>query len=157
MLAAGQYTVCATPLTASGAPSAECAPTSTLVFIAEGATTEISMVSQCKGSSNGAVDAVTILNSPPVIDNLIVAPSKFITLCESARLTVEASDPDGDALSFLWQLLGTNMSSTNQSINFRSLDLGTFQLRVTVTDIFGAKTSLTFPIHVSRCADAAAD
>ena len=62
-----------------------------------------------------------------------------------------------DALSFLWQLLGTNMSSTNQSINFRSLDLGTFQLRVTVTDIFGAKTSLTFPIHVSRCADAAAD
>jgi PKD domain len=157
VLAAGQYTVCATPLTAKGAPSAECPTTSTIAFIAEGVTTEIVMVSQCKGSNNGALDAITVLNTPPVIDNLIITPSKFITLCDSARLTVEATDPDGDALSFLWQLLGSNMRSTNQSINFRSLNLGTFQLKVTVSDPFGASTSLTVPIHVSPCADAGSD
>lgn len=120
VLAVGQYTVCATPLTAAGKPSAQCATTSTSALVAEGVTTEIVMVSQCKGSSNGAIDAIAVLNSPPVIDNLIITPSKFITLCET-------------------------------------LDPVTSQLRVTVTDTFGARTSLTVPMHVSPCADAGTD
>jgi hypothetical protein len=153
VLAAGQYTVCATPLTASGAPSADCPTTSTVAFVGDGATTEVSMVSQCKGALVGAADAITILNTPPVITNLIIDPSKFITTCQVARLTVEATDPDGDALTFLWELLGTNQSSPNQSINFRSVSAITSQLRITVSDPFGAKSSLQFPMHVSPCAD----
>jgi hypothetical protein len=115
------------------------------------------MVSQCKGAVTGAADGITILNTPPVITNLIITPSKFITTCQVARLSVEANDPDGDALSFLWQLLGTNMSSTNQSINFQSVIPVTSQLRITVSDPFGAKTSLTFPMHASRCPDSGTD
>lgn len=151
VLAAGQYTVCATPLTRSGAPSAECAPTSGLAFIAPAATTEITLISQCKGADSGAVDGITVLNSPPVIDNLIINPSKFITACETAQLTVEAHDPDGDSLTYLWQLLGTNLFGTRQMLNFTSNFIGTSQLRITVSDPFGAKTSLTFPMHVTPC------
>ncbi|HKQ71294.1 MAG TPA: PKD domain-containing protein [Polyangiaceae bacterium] len=154
VLPPGQYKVCATPLTAQGVPSQQCAATSTPAIVVEGATTEVVMVSQCKGVTGGAIDAITKLNRPPVIDDLIVDPSKFITLCDVAQLTVKATDPDGDALTFLWQLLGTGMSSVNQTIRFRSLDVGTFQLRITVTDAFGAKTSLTLPMHISRCTDA---
>jgi len=157
VLAAGQYTICATPITAADAGSIDCPTTSTIAFVGDGTTTEVSMVSQCKGATTGAADAITILNTPPVITNLIINPSKFITTCQVARLTVEASDPDGDALSFLWELLGTNRSSTNQSINFQSLIPITSQLRITVSDPFGAKSSLTFPMHASRCPDAGAD
>jgi hypothetical protein len=154
VLPAGQYNVCATPLTAAGLPSADCPTTSTLAFVSDGATSEVTMISQCKAPSNGAVDAVAVLNSPPVINNLIVRPSKFITACETAQLTVEASDPDGDAFTFLWELVGARppQTSPNQTINFSGRP-GTFELKVTVTDALGADTSLTVPMHVSPCPD----
>jgi hypothetical protein len=158
VLPVGQYNVCATPLTAAGLPSADCPTTSTLAYVAEGATSEVTLVSQCKASSNGAVDAVAVLNSPPVIDSLTVRPSKSITACEIARLTVEASDPDGDSITYLWELVGARppQTSPNQSINFRGSP-GSLQLKLTVTDALGASTSVTIPMQVSPCPDAGRD
>jgi hypothetical protein len=154
LLPVGQYNVCATPLTAAGRPSADCSTTSTVAFVADGATSEITMVSQCKASSNGAVGVVEVLNSPPIISSLIVRPGKLITACEAARLTVEASDPDGDALTYLWELVGARppQTSPNQTINFRGSP-GSSQLKVTVTDALGASTSMTVPMRVSSCTD----
>jgi hypothetical protein len=49
--------------------------------------------------ANGGLDTVVALNDPPKIDNLAISPSKFITQCETATITVTASDPDGDQLT----------------------------------------------------------
>jgi hypothetical protein len=164
VLNGGQFNVCATPLTASGDPSSECSQATASVVVFLGGTTEVLLVSQCIGPQNGAIDAVGVLNTSPTITDLTISPTKFIHQrpCDVdpiATLTAEANDPDGDALTFLWQLLGTNLSATGASINFSSFNVGDFQLLLTVTDVFGASTFLQVPIHVSACPadDAGAD
>jgi hypothetical protein len=157
VLAPGTYTVCAMPLTKADKASQFCGVASTQVMIAESVTSEVTMISQCKSPSNGAGDAITAFNNPPIIDQLIVTPSKFITLCDVATLSVKAHDPDGDPVTFVWQLVGTNQIFEKQTISFRSLDPVTSQMKVTVSDPFGASTSLTVPMHVSVCTDAGRD
>jgi hypothetical protein len=156
VLNGGQFNVCATPLTDTGDPSSECRQASAPVVVFLGGTTEVLLVSQCIGPQNGAIDAVGILNTSPTITDLTITPTKFIHQrpCADnpiATLTAEATDPDGDALTFLWQLLGTNLSAPGASINFSSFRVGDFQLLLTVTDPFGASTFLQVPVHVSAC------
>jgi hypothetical protein len=154
VLPAGPYNVCAIPLNSAGRPSADCPTTSTRAFVSDGGTSEVTMISKCRVPRTGAVVAVTVLNSPPVINNLVIRPSKFITACEVARLTVEASDPDGDPLSFLWEVVGARppQTGTDQTFDFRGSP-GTSQIKVTVTDSLGANTSLTLPMLVTPCTD----
>jgi hypothetical protein len=160
---AGTFNVCATPLTKSGQPSAQCGLAQAQVRVFQDGVTEVLLVSQCITNANGAIDAVDILNDAPVITDLTISPTKFIHQipCASnqvATLTVDANDPNGDSVSFLWQLLGTGQFATGPMINFQSFNIGDFQLRVTASDPFGRSSSLTVPMHVSACpADAGTD
>ncbi len=151
-LAPGSYRVCAEPLDANGAPSAACSAAEQVGTVFEASTTEILLVSQCDGDDSGGLDAITLLNDPPQIDDLSITPSKFIETCQAATLTVTASDPNGDAIaSYSWSILsgsGTLVASGN-SATFTASGAGDAEVQVTVTDVYGGTTSLTFPIHVS--------
>lgn len=74
-------------------------------------TTEILLVSQCRGPERGALDVVGALNHPPIIETLNYNPSKFITCGEygqrpSVELCAKAIDPDSDPLEFVWTQVG---------------------------------------------------
>jgi hypothetical protein len=152
----GQFTVCASPFDAMGNPSAECQQATSDATVFAGATTEVLLVMQCTGTQNGGLDAVGILNTPPAITGLIIGPSKFIHTfpCENdvAIARAEASDPDGDALTFTWELLDTGNSITGETITIHAgTAVEDLQVLLIVADVFGASTSLQFPIHVSAC------
>jgi hypothetical protein len=154
VLAPGDYRVCATPLTDAG-PSADCGPADVLVNVKPELTTEVVLMSQCKGDPNGGLDVVLGLNAPPTINTLNVAPSKFITVCEKATITVGATDANGDTMTYSGTIL-SGPPGTPGSLSFAA-NVGTFtpgspgdyQVKVTVTDAVGGSTSLQLPIHVS--------
>jgi len=151
VLAPGQYLVCATPLAASG-PSAECARAQAPAQVVAEQTSEVLLVSQCRGKPNGGLDVVVALNDPPQITGLDIAPSKFVTVCESAAITVTATDPDGDAIAFTWAVVsgpaGSSLHPSGAAATF-SGQAGDYLLAVTATDVHAASTMLSFPVHVS--------
>jgi hypothetical protein len=159
LLPPGPCRVCATPLDAAG-PSAECARAQGTAEVIADQTTEVLLVSQCRGQASGGLDVVVALNDPPVIGALDIAPSKFVTVCQSAALAVTASDPDGDAISYQWAVLsgpdGASLRPSGATATF-SGPAGDYLLAVTARDVHDAATTLTFPVHVSAavCAVAA--
>ena len=53
-------------------------------------------------------------NSPPEINSIVTDPV-FITVGSTTTITVDATDPDGDALSYSWVVaLGDIIGSGNQ-------------------------------------------
>jgi hypothetical protein len=162
VLPAGNYRICATPM-GTGGPSSECAPTEGLATVIPDATNEIVLVSQCQGDSTGGVDTVVTLNDPPQLDGLVIAPSKFIVACETATITATGSDPDGDAFSFAWSVVtsppGSSplLQNTSGVATFATDLPGDYQVAVTLTDVNGGTSGLTFPIHVSPLVCSAQD
>jgi hypothetical protein len=151
VLAPGQYLVCATPLAAAG-PSADCGRAQSPAQVVAEQTNEVLLVSQCRGKPNGGLDVVVALNDPPQITGLDLAPSKFVTVCESVAITVTATDPDGDAITHAWAVLsgpaGSSLHPSGATATF-SGPAGDYLLAVTATDVHGASTTLSFPVHVS--------
>ncbi|MCH2109678.1 MAG: cadherin-like domain-containing protein [Polyangiaceae bacterium] len=156
----GEYKVCVQPLQANGSPSEVCAAAESTATVFPEVTTEITMISQCSGNPNGALDVITVFNDPPLITNIDIAESKFILACEVATFTVAAEDPNGDALTYVWQqtagpatgsLVGDGTSAT-----YAPSEAGVYEFQVTVTDVHGASTSLTFPLYVSESDDSCA-
>jgi hypothetical protein len=152
----GQFTVCAVPEDDAGNPVTTCQQATSDVTVFPGATTETLLVMQCTATENGGLDTVGILNTPPTITNLFITPSKFTHTfgCENDTVTLmaEATDPDGDALTFTWTLLDTGNSITGDTIRIRAgTTVQDAQILLTVTDVFGASTFLQFPIHISAC------
>jgi len=159
VLGAGPYRACATPLAMEGTPSQDCARGEAPVVVVGNQTTEIVLVSQCKGKPTGGADIVVSLNDPPQISALSIDPSKFITICQSAVISLTASDPNGDALTYGWTILsgpaGASVSAMGSSATFKPLATGDYLLNVTVDDVHGARATLSFPIHVSADATCA--
>jgi hypothetical protein len=161
VLRAGEYRVCAQPLKADAAPSAKCASAQTTVTVFPRVTTEVTLISQCKGDSSGGLGITTVLNDPPRIDDLNIEP-EVLTSCDEAKLTVTASDPNFDTISYAWELTRGNaiLLPSNNTALFRPSAGGDYEVRVSVKDSHDATSSLTVPLHVSGgscAADAGAD
>jgi len=152
VLEPGQYRICATPLASESRPSNRCAQAQMQVRVMEGRTSEVVLVSQCDGTGSGGLDVVVALNDPPRITAVTLDPSKFITVCESLAIGVEAEDPNGDAATYAWTLLagpdGAQLSGDGASATF-SGPAGDYLVEVSAADTRGNSSSLTFPIHVS--------
>ena len=150
-LAPGFYRVCATPLQGDGIASSACAKASATTTVAEEQTTQLALVSQCSGTAAGGLDVGVSLNDPPQIAQVDVASSPYITVCESAELTVAATDPNADELSYAWEIIsgdGGSLRATGAAATF-SGSPGEYAVRVTVTDIHGASASLPINLRVS--------
>ncbi|WP_437966619.1 Ig-like domain-containing protein [Sorangium sp. So ce260] len=146
----GAYRVCATPMSSSG-PSLECAPAETTAYVYPEGTSEVGLISQCAGQPNGGLDVIVALNDPPTIEDIDVTPSKYITQCETATIAVAASDPDGDAISVAWELIGGagELAGDGSTATFTPAATGPATVRVTVTDAIGGSSRLSFPLYVS--------
>ena len=69
------------------------------------------------------------------------APGFGIAQLTQFNFNASASDPDGDVVSYAWDVAGNSFSGTNGSITFSSGGNGT--ARVTVTDSKGASATDT--------------
>lgn len=147
----GDYRVCATPM-AGQEPSRVCARAEGNARVNAQQTTEILLISQCQGRPRGGLDVITALNDPPIIETLDIQPGKFISTCDRATITATASDPNGDALSYAWTILagppGAMISASGNPATFSTGTPGDYTVKLTVTDVHGGATSLTFPMHV---------
>jgi hypothetical protein len=151
-VAPGDYRACATPLRSDASASEACAQASELTTVSPELTTQLNLVSQCQGTSAGGLDVAVSLNDPPQITGVVVTPSTFITVCESASIAVAAEDPNGDTLSFGWSVVsgpgGGRLRFNDGSATF-SGEPGDYVLRVTVADTHTAETSFLVSVHVT--------
>jgi mono/diheme cytochrome c family protein len=150
--APGSYKLCASPR-AGGQPSKDCARAEAPATIEPAQTREVMLVSQCKGAPGGGLAAAVLLNDPPQLTSLTVAPSTSITVCQAARLAAVALDPDGDAVTIAWTLLsgppGARLVGTGAAATFSATEAGAYTLQVTAEDAHGARASLTVPVRVA--------
>ena len=78
-------------------------------------------------------------NHPPQISFCKVVPAQGNTETEF-QFDVEASDPDGDQISYLWEF-GDEKSSTEKNPIHRYERKGTFEPKVTISDGRGGETN----------------
>ncbi len=156
VLAPGEYRVCATPMNGEN-PSSECAPVDEVATVTASETKEILLISQCGGEGRGGLDVITAFNDPPLID-LELDPSKFIFACETLTITADVTDPNGDAIeTYSWaQISGPadgELSPDGPVLEFSTSTPGDYEVELTVVDVYGGTSSLSFPIHVSAGED----
>jgi hypothetical protein len=155
VLAAGSFRVCATPISdvMTGTASAVCGPAESVAMVMPEGTTEIELVSQCKGEARGGLDVLGTLNRPPVITALDLSPSKLVLVGNDVDMVVTADDPDLDFLTFTFTQVSGPAPATITPMGahavFTASVAGDYQVRVVVTDGRGGSATLTFPIHVA--------
>lgn len=148
VLPAGCYNVTATPLAEGGALSQDCAAAfDNGVQVDDGYTTEIFMISQCKGAPVGSIDTVVALNKPPEILNLTFSPSKFISEGEKTTVCATANDPNGDPVEFDWDQIGGSICGssvvmtqkqgdrTTQCVDIAPMEAGNYLFVVRMYDL----------------------
>lgn len=88
-------------------PSEDCSTAvSDPLDVVGGYTTETILLSQCEGDLVGAVDALVVLNTPPVV--IPNVENKFNNQCEPVEVCAQGWDPDDDPIEFAFE----NLSST---------------------------------------------
>ena len=76
-------------------------------------------------------------NRPPTIDSLI-ADADWTTPSDSIQVTCDASDADGDELSYEWSTDGGDISGTGAIVNWNApQEIGKYNVTVVVTDGHG--------------------
>jgi hypothetical protein len=91
-------------------------------------------------------------NRAPVINSLIFLPAFGVLNLTTFFYSATASDPEGDAVSYSWNIAGTGSSSASGSIAFKSAGSGS--ATVTVTDGKGASVSSSRSFVVATMAGA---
>ena len=110
----GCYDIVATPLkkipasvsdyetSSSDYVTEDCSTSATKgVNVEAGKTAETELVSQCVGDGGGAMDALVLLNHPPVLE--IESFEKFNYECELTRVCATGYDVDDDPVEFVWK------------------------------------------------------
>jgi hypothetical protein len=96
------------------------------------------------GGSSGASSPTSpsaSTNHAPAITAMSFSPAFGIMGLTSFSYSASASDPDGDAVSYVWDIAGTPASGTGGTITFSNGGSGT--ARLTVTDAKGATATDT--------------
>jgi hypothetical protein len=85
-------------------------------------------------------------NRPPVIASLEAEPENVIPL-GSCQITCNATDPDGDALSYEWTATGGNIIGTGAVVNWTApQEVGTYNITVVVKDGYGGEDTRSVPL-----------
>lgn len=101
------------------------------VKVEKGKTTEILLISQCKGVAVGALDVIAALNHPPKLIDFEIYPNKFVQCPDDPKEKVEvkfcvrAKDKDRDPIKFVWKYLGLDEDKVTQLVpEHHSLQVG---------------------------------
>jgi len=124
----GCYVVTATPISSADGEdftaSEDCsAATSDPLEVVGGYTTETTLLSQCEGDLVGALDALAITNTPPVVIPNI--ENKFNNQCETVHICAQGWDPDDDPIEF--QLTNLTVGHDLFSVDAGDLNLIGFE------------------------------
>ncbi len=111
MLPVGCYDVDVQPMRSKKKASKDCQPVSQQgVEVTKGKTTEILLVSQCKGDHTGLLDVIAALNHPPTLVDFEIIPNKFVECPKKGKyvpvkVCARATDPEGDPMVMKWDQL----------------------------------------------------
>jgi len=87
-------------------------------------------------------------NKPPIIAGL-TADAIWTLPSGSLQVACNASDPDGDGLSYEWTASGGNITGTGATVNWTAPEtVGMYDVTVVVTDGYGGSDTRTLPISV---------
>jgi hypothetical protein len=104
------------------------------------------------GHGGGATKQITITvraNNPPTIKSL-VTNANWTTHSGSLQVTCNASDPDGDALSFEWTTDGGKISGAGAAVNWAAPQkVGVYNVTVVVKDGYGGEDTRTIILTVA--------
>ena len=133
--------------------SDECESAKGCFDVHDNQTTEIVIWANC-GNPVSAGDVVVGLNDAPTFE---LDYHKFV--CVNEELTLNLNniiDPNGDDVTINWEVISGPGSYTLNPLDaipsiFVGNEAGEYTLQVTVTDVHGAATALTFPVHVMDC------
>jgi hypothetical protein len=103
----------------------------------------------------GVMKKVTIevrTNRPPTINSL-VANANWTTPSGSIQVTCDATDPDGDELSYVWTTTGGNISGTGAVVNWTApQEVGICNVTVVVRDGHGREDTRFISLSVALSA-----
>ena len=103
------------------------------------------------GRGGDATDYITIrveANKPPEIDSL-TADATWTLPSGSIQVACNASDPDGDELSYEWSTTGGGISGTDAVVKWTAPgEVGSYNITVVVTDGHGGTATETLPVSV---------
>ncbi len=86
-------------------------------------------------------------NRAPIITAVIATPSTGVSSLTTHFLSASASDPDGDVITYLWDVGDGRVStSPTVSLQYQNANTTTFTARLTVTDSQGLTATSTVPI-----------
>jgi hypothetical protein len=162
VLAPGVYQVVATALGPDGNVIEACQPATGNAEVVAGLTTEITLTLPCTSTPSGGLDVVVKTSEAPTITDLAIAPSKFTETCAPVTMTVTATDPKGEPLTYTWTLVSSPPQTVTAKVTAPTEDLvpdgasaqfftdlaGDYTLKVDVANTDGREASLTFPLHV---------
>jgi hypothetical protein len=99
----------------------------------------------------GVTDYVTIpvrTNKAPTINSLI-ADADWTTPSGSLQVTCNATDPDGDELSYEWTATGGNITGTGAVVSWTApQEIDVYYITVVVKDGHGSADTRTLPVSV---------
>ena len=89
-------------------------------------------------------------NNEPVIDKVTIDPI-FIRVGTSTTITVDASDPDGDLLSYSWAVALGDIIGSGKQVRYTAAFccVGINTINLVVTDSRGASVSQTINLEVN--------
>jgi outer membrane protein OmpA-like peptidoglycan-associated protein len=95
---------------------------------------------------------VTVVKNKIAPEIVCADPSRSITEGGSARVEAKATDANGDALTYSWEVAGQKISNDQPYFEFGSAGraVGAHTARVTVTDVDGLSASCDFNIAIAR-------
>jgi hypothetical protein len=100
------------------------------------------------GEVTGNVTIEVRGNQPPNIESL-VANADWTTPSGNLQVTCDASDPDGDNLTYEWTSTGGNLSGTGAAVNWTApQEVGAYNVTVVVKDGYGGEATrlVTFTV-----------
>jgi hypothetical protein len=110
------------------------------------------IVTVTDGRGGEDTDQITITvraNIPPIITSL-VADADWTTPSGSLQVTCDASDLDGDELSYEWTTTGGDISGAGAAVNWTaSQAVGTYNVTVVVKDGYGGEATRVKTLSVA--------
>jgi glucose/arabinose dehydrogenase len=109
--------------------------TTTHAYSRSGLFTVTLNVTDNQSLSSTAVHQVEVRNlSPKILSSTPGAGSVTVTVGTSQVFSVNATDTDGDALTYTWKVNGAVVGGNSSDFTFASATAGTYKLNVTVSD-----------------------